>query len=151
MWERSGHKSRAARAPVVHREHRYIFGGESTTAVSGYVVRQNRRTTRHRFSTFNLILAVFALGLIAVLYIHNIIMVNQLVVDVNTLQDRYQRQLKVNEALQAEINGKGSLKRIGEYATTNLGMVYPQEQPRWIPVEGDLHDRAEKVREEIGE
>lgn len=151
MWERSGHRRSDGRRPVVHREHRYIFGGEHTTAVSGYVVGQNRRSTRRRFSTFNLILAVFALGLTVVLYIHNIIVVNQLVVDVNALQERYQRQLKINEALHAEINGKGSLKRIGEYATSNLGMIYPQEQPQWLPVDAGLHDRAEKVHEEIGE
>jgi cell division protein FtsL len=151
MWERTGHKSKAGRSPVVHREHRYIFGGGSAAPVSGYAVRQNRRTARRRFSMFNIIVAVFALGVTAVLYIHNIIVINQLVVEVNTLQERYQRQLKANEALQAEINGKGSLKQIGEYATTNLGMIYPQEQPQWIPVDGGLHDRAEKVREEIGE
>jgi cell division protein FtsL len=149
MWERSGHKSGAVRVPEVHREQRYIFNGEPTATVSGYAVRQNRRTIRRRMSTFNIILALFVLGIGIVFYIDNIIVVNQLVVDVNALQGKYQRQLETNAALQAEVNRKESLERIGKMASESLGMQYAQEQPEWFTVDPDLQERAEKTRKEL--
>jgi cell division protein FtsL len=149
MWERSGHKSSAVRVPDVHREQRYIFNGEPSPTVSGYVVRQNRRTIHRRMSTFNIILALFVLGIGIVFYIDNIIVVNQLVVDVNALQGKYQRQLETNAALQAEANRKASLERIGKIASESLGMQYAQEQPEWFTVDPDLRERAEKTRREL--
>jgi cell division protein FtsL len=122
MWERSGHKSTTGRTPEVHREHRYIFNGEPAPSVSGYVVRQNRGTIRRRWSTFNIILALFILGAAIVVYIDNIIVVNRLVVEVNALQAKVQRQLETNAALQAEVNRKASLERIGKIASESLGM-----------------------------
>jgi cell division protein FtsL len=151
MWERSGHRNGTVRGPEVHREQRYIFGGEPSPAVSGYAVRQNRRTVRRAFSTFNIIVALFALGLLVVLYIDNIIVVNQLVVDVNTLQRKFQRQIDSNATLQAEVHRQSSLQRIGDLATGQLGMQYPQEQAQTIPRNPDLEERADQVRKELGE
>ena len=151
MWERSGHKSVAARSPVVHKEQRYIFNGEPTAAVSGYTVRQNRRTMRRKFSTFNVMIAVFTLGILVVLNIHNIIVVNSLVVEVNALQEKIQEQIKANNTLRAEVNSKASLDRIGRSASESLGMQYPDHQPQWFAIDPDLHDRAERIREERGE
>jgi len=151
MWERSGNKSGTVRVPEVHREQRYIFGGEPSPTVSGYAVRQNRRTVRRGFSTFNIIVALFALGLLIVLYIDNIIVVNQLVVDVNTLQRKYQRQLDSNSALQADVHRQSSLQRIGDIATGQFGMQYPQEPAQTIPRNSELQERAEQVRKELGE
>lgn len=150
MWERSGHKSSAVRVPEVHREQRYIFNGEPSAAVSGYAVRQNRRSVSRRISTFNIILAIFLLGIAIVAYIDNIIVVNKLVVDVNALQGRYQRQIETNAALQAEVNRKESLERIGKFATESLGMQYPQQQAEGISVDADLRDRANRIRRESG-
>jgi cell division protein FtsL len=151
MWERSGHKSNAGRVPEVHREQRYIFNGEPSAAVSGYAVRQNRRTIHRRMSTFNILLALFVLGAAIVFYIDNIIVVNRLVVDVNALQVKYQRQIETNATLQAEINRKASLERIGKIASESLDMIYPQEQPEWLTVDSDLQERAAQIRKELGE
>jgi len=150
MWERSGHKSSAGRVPEVHREQRYIFNGEPSAAVSGYAVRQNRRTIHRRMSTFNILLALFVLGAAIVFYIDNIIVVNRLVVDVNALQVKYQRQIETNATLQAEVNRKASLERIGKIASESLDMIYPQEQPEWLTVDSDLHERAAQIRKELG-
>jgi cell division protein FtsL len=150
MWERSGHKSGAVRVPEVHKEQRYIFNGEPSAAVSGYAVRQNRRSVTRRISTFNIILALFVLGIVIVAYIDNIIVVNRLVVDCNALQGRYQRLSETNATLQAEVNRKTSLERIGKLATESLGMQYPQEQPQWVTVDPDLRDRANSIRRESG-
>lgn len=151
MWERSGHKGGTVRVPEVRREQRYIFNGEPSAAVTGYAVRQNRRTARPTFSIFNVILAVFTLGFLVVVYIHNIIEVNRLVVEVTSLEERIQRQTDANKTLQAEVNSKASLDRIGTSASEMLGMSYPQEQPQWFVIDADLHDRADRVREELGE
>jgi len=151
MWERSGHKHNAGRVPEVHREQRYIFNGEQTATVSGYAVRQNRRTIHRRLSTFNIILALFVLGAAIVFYIDNIIIVNRLVVEVNALQVKYQRQLETNAALQAEVHRKASLERVGKIASESLGMMYPQEQPEWVSVDPDLQERATQNRKELGE
>jgi cell division protein FtsL len=152
MWERSGHKHGAVRTPEVHREQRYIFNGEPPApTVSGYAVRQNRRTVRRRRSPFNIILGLFVLGFVVVLYINNIIVVNQLVVDVNTLQSKYQKQLDSIALLQGQVNSRSSLDRIGKIATEDLGMQYPQEQPQVLPEDASLRERAEKVRQELGE
>ncbi len=150
MWERSGHKSSAGRVPEVHREQRYIFNGEPSAAVSGYAVRQNRRTIHRRMSTFNILLALFVLGAAIVFYIDNIIVVNRLVVDVNALQVKYQRQIETNATLQAEVNRKASLERIGKIASESLDMIYPQEQPEWLTVDSDLQERAAQIRKELG-
>jgi cell division protein FtsL len=151
MWERSGNRSGPVRVPEVHREQRYIFGGEPSPAVSGYAVRQNRRSVRRTFSTFNIIVALFALGLLIVLYIDNIIVVNQLVVDVNTLQRKYQRQIDSNATLQADVHRQSSLQRIGDIATGQLGMQYPHEQAQTIPQNPDLEERTKQVHRELGE
>jgi len=151
MWERSGHRNSDVRVPEVHREQRYIFGGEPSPAVSGYAVRQNRRSVRRTFSTFNIIVALFALGFLVVLYIDNIIVVNQLVVDVNTLQHKYQRQSDSNATLQADVHRQSSLEQIGKIATGELGMQYPKEQPQLVPRNSELQERAEEIRRELGE
>ena len=151
MWERSGHKRGSGRAVEVQREQRYIFNGEPGTAVTGYAVRQNRRTERKRMSTFNSIVILFVVGALIVLYIHNIIVVNRLVVEVNALQARLQRQTEATAALQAEVNRKQSLERIGKMATETLGMQYAQEQPEWIAIPPDLQKQAERVRKELGQ
>jgi cell division protein FtsL len=151
MWERGGHKRQAVREPVVYKENRYVFNGESRASVTGYAVRQNRRTVRRKFSTFNVILAVFGLGVLIVLYVHNIIVVNRLVVEINTLQEQIQEQVKANSELHADVSRKASLERIGTVASEKLGMQYPHEQPTWLPIDPDLHDRAEQVRSEAGE
>lgn len=151
MWERSGYKRGTVRPPVVYKEQRYVFNGEPTPAAAGFAVRQNRRPIRPRFSTFNVILAVFALGFLAVLYIHNIIVVNRLVVEVSALETQIQRQMETNKTLLAEVESKASLDRIGKSATANLGLQYPQRDPEWFAVDPDLHERAEQVREELGE
>jgi cell division protein FtsL len=151
MWQRSGHKNGGARVPEVHREQRYIFNGAPSPTVSGYAVSQNRRTIRRKTSTFNIIIGLFVLGALVVLYIDNIIVVNRLVIEVNQLQTKYQKQLDTNAALQADVHGKSSLDRIGKIATDELGMQYPQEQPQAVPQDDDMHDRAERVRRELGE
>ncbi len=123
--------------------------GTGTGNVSGYAVRQNKHGVRKRMSTFNFIVGLFALGILVVLYINNTIAVDELTGECNGLRRKRQRQLDLNAALQAEVNKKSSLERVGRIAVEKLGMQYPREQPQVFEVPSDLKDRAEEVRGEF--
>ena len=123
--------------------------GTGTGNVSGYAVRQNKHGVRKRMSTFNFIVGLFALGILVVLYINNTIAVDELTGECNGLRRKRQRQLDLNAALQAEVNKKSSLERVGRIAVEKLGMQYPREQPQVFEVPSDLKDRADEVRGEF--
>ena len=152
MWDRSVHK--VAEPPpqkTAQRENRYIYNGDRQASVTGYAVRQNRHGARKRFSTFNVIISLFAIGTLVVLYINNTIAVNELMGEINTLQGKYQRQLDMNATSQAEVNKKSSLERIGRIASEQLGMQYPRTQPLWFDMPADLRDRSAEVKKEFPE
>lgn len=137
-----------AEAPAPPRENRYVYGGDRQATVAGYALRSNRRPTRRPLSTFNIILTLFVICILIVLYVNNIIVVNQRLADITELQGKLQRQLDRNAALQAEVNRKSSLDRIGRIAQEELGLRYPQEQPGWFEVDPDLLERAAELRQE---
>jgi cell division protein FtsB len=76
-----------------------------------------------------------------VLYISNVIAVQQLVREVGVLRTRYQQILNEQEVLKAQINRMSSLERIRKMAEDDLGLRNPKDTPRWIQIDG------EKVRE----
>ncbi len=127
---------RAAEKP--RREPRYVYNGDSPgTAgpVPGYAMRPNKRTVRRKVSTFNIILLLFAVAVSAVLYIGNFLAVNQLAVDVDRMDVRYQEITNANAALRAELDRKSALERIGAVASERLGLQTPKEQPVWFEVD----------------
>ncbi len=130
------------------RENRYVYNGDRQTDLAGYALRQNRRPARRTISTFNIIVGLFIVCILTVLYINNIIVVNQRLAYVSELQGKLQRQLDRNATLQADVNRKSSLDRIGRIAVDELGMKYPQEQPVWFELDGDLKARAAELRQE---
>jgi cell division protein FtsL len=130
------------------RENRYVYNGDRQTEVAGYALRPNRRPARRTMSTFNIIVGLFVICILIVLYINNIIVVNQRLADVSELQGKLQRQLDRNATLQAAVNKKSSLDRIGRIAVEELGMKYPQEQPVWFDLDDELKSRAEELRQE---
>jgi cell division protein FtsL len=146
------------------RENRYVYGGGAangpgpgsgtgavpgTGNVAGYAVRQNKHGVRKRMSTFNFIVGLFAIGILVVLYINNTIAVDELTGECNALRRKKQHQLDLNAALQADVNKKSSLERVGRIAVDKLGMQYPREQPQVFEVPQDLRDRADDVRGEF--
>ncbi|MGA9120417.1 MAG: septum formation initiator family protein [Bacteroidota bacterium] len=112
-------------------ETRYIFNGEQRSPAPGGtpLPRHNRKITRRRYSTFNTILMLFGVAFVIVLYVNNILTINQLAADVGKLQVRYDAIQNVNASLRAEVNRKSSWERIGRIATEQLGLVFPREQP----------------------
>jgi cell division protein FtsL len=147
------------RAEADKRERRYIYSGDSPSgatkrpggtrrpgginepdAASGSTpsvtpLRSNRRVVRRRISTSNVMLTIFAIGIAIVLYVNNIITVNRLAREVNELQQTYDRLRSSNAALQAEVNRKSAMERIGEVASKELGLRHPAEKPVEFPVD----------------
>ncbi len=70
-----------------------------------------------------------------VLYISNIIAVNQLMNEVNSLETQHRRILMEQEILKAQINKMASLERVQEIAEKDLGLKTPQEPPVWLNVD----------------
>ena len=125
------------------RDKRYIYNGDTRTSVGGYAVRPNKRGVRKRISTFTIILSLFGFGIAIVLYVNNIITVNQLAYEVDQLQAKYNVLLNVNASLQAEVNRKSAWERIGATATQQLGLHYPTEQPQWFSIDREKLDQLE--------
>ncbi len=118
-------------------ERRYVYNGEPLTARQESPVPGNRPARRRRRSSFNIILTLVVVSLLIVFYVWNKITVNRLVVEVNDLQNQNLKLLNMNESLRAEINRKSNLERIGRIATTQVGLVYPREQPVWFTVDSE--------------
>lgn len=102
---------------------------------------RNRKFAKRKVSTFNIILVLFGAATVIVLYISNIIAVDRLMMEINSLQKQYGRILSEQEILRAEVNRLSSLERINRKATEELGLVNPKEPPVWIDVD------REKIRE----
>ena len=139
---RANAQQREERKPALER--RYIYGGEKRTVPADGTVpaRPNRRVTHRRFSTFNTIVMLFGLSLVIVLYVNNILTIDQLASDIGKLQTRYAAIQNVNAGLRAEINRKSSWERIGRTATEQLGLVFPKEQPQGFTIDASALSRV---------
>ena len=130
-------------APVPERrDRRYVYNGESVKAPDESIPRGNRPVRKRRRSLFAIVTVLVVVSTFIVLYVANKLAVNRLAVEVNDLQTQYENVLYANEAIRAEINKKSSLERISAIATTQLGMIYPKEQPLWFELRSDLAQRA---------
>jgi cell division protein FtsL len=144
----AGQKAERLRAAVpnemLRQDKRYIYNGDPVPQFPGYALRPNKRVSRRKISTFNIILFLFGVAVAIVLYIGNFIAVNQLAYDVGQLQTRYDKILNDNATLQAEINRKSGWERIGSIAAKELGLQHSKEQPTLIEVEEEKLDRVKE-------
>ncbi|MBP1649517.1 MAG: hypothetical protein H6Q30_2962 [Bacteroidetes bacterium] len=144
VLDRAGADARDVRkAPM--RDKRYIYNGDPQAHNPGYAVRPNRKVTRRKVSTFNLILCLFGVGIAIVLYVDNIITINRLAFEANQLQTKYDGIMNRNATLRAEVTRKAALERINKTATEQLGLVFPPEQPTLFNVD---QDKIESLREQ---
>jgi len=108
----------------------------------------NRRFTKRRVSPFNIILVLMGTAAAIVLYIGNIIAVNQLVGDIHKSDIRFQNILSEQEILKAHINQMSSLERVRKRAEDELGLRNPTDIPRWLNVDQDkIRDVEEATHE----
>jgi len=90
-----------------------------------------------------LTLSILAVGI--VLYINNILTVNQLVKETAELQATYDQLLSTNAKLQADISRKSSLEKISSMAAEQLGMQGTADSISEFPIDGDVLEKAETV------
>lgn len=121
------------------------FPVDPQSATPGYAVRQNVRLskTRKKTKTSNIVGLLFLVAAAALLYVGNVIAVNNLAKEVNDLNARYMQIVSTNEVIKAEINRKASLERISLMAQEKLGMTNPKEAPVWFMID---RERVEKIR-----
>jgi cell division protein FtsB len=104
----------------------------------GYAVpRQNVRrvNSKKRTKTSNIVGILFLVATVALLYVGNVIAVNNLAKEVNDLNAKHNQIISTNEVIKAEINRKASLERISLMAQEKLGMTNPKEAPVWFDVD----------------
>ncbi len=125
---------------AIPRDRRYIYNGEPPQAGGAYALRPNRRGTRRKVSTFNIIVLLFGIGAAVVLYVNNIIIINRLSGDIGRLQARYDEMQNQNAMLAAEVNRKAAWERISTVAGEQVGLRHPSEPPEWIVVDQEKLD-----------
>lgn len=125
------------------------FPVDPQAATPGYAVRQNARSSapRRKTKTSNIVVILFAVAVVALLYVGNVIAVNNLAKEVSDLNARYSQIISTNEVIKAEINRKASLERISLMAQEKLGMTNPKEAPVWFEVDRDKEADIKKQLE----
>ena len=108
----------------------------------------NRRFTKRRVSPFNIILVLMGTAAAIVLYIGNIIAVNQLVNDIHKSDVSLQNILSEQEILKAHINQMSSLEHVRKRAEDELGLRNPTDVPRWLNLDQDKIRTVEEAAHE---
>jgi len=127
-----GPKPTAARE---ESERRYIYNGEKAQpeVVNDFSRKENRPVRKGPRSLLGRIFLLTTISALIVFYVWNKITVNRLLVEINDLQNQYQKLQTSNDLLRADINRKASLERIATLAT-KIGLTYPKQQPVWFEV-----------------
>lgn len=128
-------RSQPVAAPQGRAEVRRVYKGDPQSKTPGYAVRPNRKAVRRSRSTFHIVLILFGCGAGIVLYVSNILQVNQLALDATQLQTRYDKIVSENQVIRAEIDRKSGWDRISKIAVDDIGLQYPKEQPTWFDVD----------------
>ncbi|NUN69929.1 MAG: hypothetical protein HUU02_09495 [Bacteroidetes bacterium] len=123
--------------------------GEIPQAHPGYALpKQNVRrvNAKKRTKTSNIVGILFLTATVALLYVGNVIAVNNLAKEVNDLNARHSQIISTNEVIRAEINRKASLERISLMAQEKLSMVNPKEAPVWFEMD---REKVNEVQEQL--
>lgn len=123
------------------QEHRYIYSGDPKPAAPVPAMRPNRRPVRRRMSTFNLILMIFAVGVAIVLYVNNILAVNQLAYEASQLQARLDALENANKNLKAELTKKSVHEKIGALAAGELKLHDPAQPQTPLEIDRALQEK----------
>lgn len=122
-------------------EDRKPLAGHPHDGFSGPKVRKSsmrtmeKGTRKKRLSPFYLLLSLIGVALMIVLYISNIIAVDQLMKEINELDAEHHRILMDQEMLRAQVNRLSSLERVQSVAENELGLRNLRKAPVWIAVD----------------
>ncbi len=111
----------------------------------GFTTSRNQKIARRKLSPFNIVLSLFIAAVVIVLYISNIIAVDQRMNEINALENEHQQILMEQEMLKMQINRMSSLERIRQRAEENLGLKTPNEPPVALKVEQQKITDLKKV------
>ncbi len=106
---------------------------------------RNRKIRRRKVSPFNIMIMLIGGAVAIVLYIGNIIAVNELLAEINSLQAEHQRILMDHELLKAQMNRMASLERIQQIAEEELNLRSLREPPAWLPVDQEKITEIEEA------
>ncbi len=127
-----------------------IYGGNPPSSQNEFAERalaaRNKAVRPRKRSPFNVMLMMILLAVGVVLYVGNVIAVQQLLKDVSDRQARLQQILNEQEVLKAQINRMSSLERIRSMAESDLGLRNPNGAPEWIEVDSS---RIREIDEEL--
>lgn len=105
---------------------------------------KNRRVTKRRIPPSRIIFLLMVAAVAIVLYIGNIIAVNQLVNDIHKEEQKLAKILNDQEMLKARINQMSSLERVRRRAEDELGLRNPVDTPEWITID---HEKVRALEE----
>ena len=98
---------------------------------------RNKTVRSRKQSPFNLMVTMIGMAIAIVLYVGNVITVQQLLKEVSDEQTRLQQILNEQEMLKAQINRMSSLERIRKMAEDDLGLHNPKGPPQWLQIDGN--------------
>jgi len=108
-------------------------------------VQRNRRSTKRKVSPFNVVLLLFAVAVVSVLYISNILAVSRLLREIDVLENTHRRLQDEQELMRADINRLSSLERVERVASEQLGLGTPTSVPVWLEVDQDRIAELERA------
>jgi cell division protein FtsL len=113
---------------------------------------RNRRTSKRKYSPFNVIIVLLALAVVSVLYIGNVLAVGRLLGQINELEQAHQRMYNDQQQLRAQINRLSGLERMEKLAQEQLGLRTPAQAPVWLPAnDARVQELDEALRERRGQ
>ncbi len=89
---------------------------------------------------------MIGMAIAIVLYVGNVITVQQLLKEVSDEQTRLQQILNEQEMLKAQINRMSSLERIRKMAEDDLGLHNPKGPPQWLQIDGN---KVQEIGQEL--
>ncbi len=123
------------------------FSGEKVRRSSVRMMKKGAR--KKRLSPFYLLLSLMGAALGIVLYISNIIAVDQLLNEINDLEAEHHRILMQQELLRSQVNHFSSLERVQSMAETELGLENYRKPPVWIEIDPEkIQDLDQLLTEE---
>lgn len=111
-----------------------------------FLSARSQTAKSHKRSPFNLMVTMILVAIAIVLYVGNVIAVQQLLKEVADDQAKLQQILNDQEMLKAQINRMSSLERIRSMAEGDLGLRNPKGPPQWIEVDGN---KVKEIQQEL--
>ncbi len=118
----------------------FVYNGSKKTEgtlPSEVMLRKNKVASNRRPSIIKLGLIIIFTTSLGLLVINNILTINSLVKDIDTLSKKYKIIKSTNEFLIAEINKKSTYERIVPLAQRELGMFIQKTPPEWFELSNE--------------